>query len=288
MRNLVLKSSNRRSLATRYAQNSDVSPDSRPRIIQTPFGVEEFLNQDGVELTQKRFDEMTRIFNSMNSTTLTGLARNYPILLALESSSLLRAKNILSENIPYVDIEYLFEQKAAGLEFFINCAASEFDFKTQISSLKETLDMKNNTELLIEDFIRRVPHALGLRYQFVLKSHISVLEKRYQMDKSSISKTVMKWPSVLNVVNLTTALDKLEIGLKKAGLPNETWYIRKLISKVPRVVVQDVHKKVDALIRAFPDWKMKEILIENPRMLTQKIRVIGSRFQVSLYSKNYI
>lgn len=260
----------------------EMTPDSRPRIVFTASHLEEVLDSDGVQLTQQRFQEMNRIFSTMNATDLEGLARSYPLLLALESSQLARAKSEIEINIPYVDIKYIFEQKAAGLEFFVNCATSEFDFKAQVKFLKEMIGTKNQSEL--EVFIRRVPHALGLRYQVVLSNHIKILENRYDMDKANIRKVVMRWPRILNVVNLNLALDKLEVNLKRAHLPVNKAYLRKLICKIPRVIVQDVHKKIDTLSRTFPDWNIKDVLVDNPRIISQKTKVLETRYQVSMNS----
>jgi hypothetical protein len=145
------------------APTSETSPNLRPRVIALPFDFDDILNEEGLSLTRDRYYEMKRIFSTLNSTVVQNVARTYPILLALQSQQLECAKNKIVENLPNVSFEYIFQQKSAGLEFFVACASSEFNFTKQIASLRGTSGLDD--PILLQEFIRRVPHALTNRYQ---------------------------------------------------------------------------------------------------------------------------
>jgi hypothetical protein len=108
------------------------------------------------------------------------------------------------------------------------------------------------------------------------------------MQRRAVVKAVLKWPRLLNIVNLEAALGRLEISLHKITLTLKTdkefrRYICTVISTVPRVVGQDVGKKMDALSRLFPDWNLSVMVLENPRLLTQKTEVIIERYKVRCF-----
>ena len=103
------------------------------------------------------------------------------------------------------------------------------------------------------------------------------------MSREMTIKLVMSWPGVLNIVNLTAALMKIESSLSKLQFPIDDKFMGKLITTVPRVIVQDAYlaKKYDILVKTYPDLNVRKAMIDNPRLFTQKLETIDGRFKVS-------
>ena len=111
---------------------------------------------------------------------------------------------------------------------------------------------------------------------------MDVLSRRYNVSQTEAVKIFVKWPGILNVVNISGPLDKLEGSLRKLQLPFDSYFMSKLIRSVPRVIVQDIVKKCDSISKCYPTWNLREIVTKNPRILTQKNEIIRKRFRVSL------
>jgi len=95
-------------------ERGNIAPDLRERL-----DLDDILNERDLTLTQTRYEAMAQIFESINATSLLRIAKKYPILLALESDQLLKAKTKLETSLPYVDMEYLIEQRASGVDLFL-------------------------------------------------------------------------------------------------------------------------------------------------------------------------
>ena len=116
-----------------------------------------------------------------------------------------------------------------------------------------------------------------------MSSHIQTLRNRYNLSEQDSIKIFLKWPGIINVVNLSSYLTKLEFNLNRLQLPLDQKYIKKLLTAVPRVVVQNISKKYETLSCTFPNWDLRKQIIGNPRILTQKLVNIKQRYNVSQF-----
>jgi len=116
-----------------------------------------------------------------------------------------------------------------------------------------------------------------------LSSHIQTLRYRYNLSEQDSIKIFLKWPGIINIVNLSSYLTKLEFNLNRLQLPLDQKYIKKLLTAVPRVVVQNISKKYETLSITFPNWDIRKQIIGNPRILTQKLFNIKQRYNVSQF-----
>ena len=116
-----------------------------------------------------------------------------------------------------------------------------------------------------------------------MSSHIQTLRYRYNLSEQDSIKIFLKWPGIINIVNLSSYLTKLEFNLNRLQLPLDQKYIKKLLTAVPRVVVQNISKKYETLSITFPNWDIRKQIIGNPRILTQKLFNIKQRYNVSQF-----
>ena len=238
-------------------------------------GFEDILSENDVALTKNRFTELRGIFSNFSKDELEGVVRRSPMLVTIGSDLLRKSVENLTSYFPGMDPAYVLRQRSAGLELLLLNAKNDLNIKTSISELSKLLHDTRD----IDKFILRVPHALIPKYQQIIKQHINILNITLGFTETKAIKVIEQWPGILNI-NLTTHIWRLNSTLKHIGFRTDNKFLNRMISSNPRVLVYDINKKIKYLYSYFPNIDWYDIIRNYPRILSQNIAFLNSKYEV--------
>ena len=255
----------------------------------------DILAPQDVEWATDRLRHLKSILpDSLSRYELNEIVLRHPILLSLDTDKITEAMMKMEKAIPFVDMSYLLKQHSPGIELLIQCLSPSFDLEEQYKELSMFLDINKVNP---KNFVRRVPYALAPRYRLALTDHCMVLQEELGYSSKEALGIIMKWPAVLVQKNLRTNIGRLEVALLNAGmidLKNESKeadnnsidvanaqvnrkMLSKLVGTVPRVLRKDTPRRIQHLRKSFPNWKLKTVIWNYPRVMTQDINKIRDR-----------
>ena len=263
------------------------------RPITSPsFGFDDILSPEDIILAEERFQNLVKFFNTISEAEIRDVVNRSPSYVTIESSEILHAIKMLQVNVPYVDPVYVFKQRAAGLDLFLSVMQSDFNHGVRVQELQRILPNINVTE-----FVRRAPHTLTPRYASALVDTIHIFNVSLNLTNMDTIKIVEKFPGVLSIdvkqgiIRLKNTISRLHstVAVDSNSKSSLEYYtspsvLANIIKTVPRVLVQDLSKRVSALQNQYPNWDLLAVITVNPRTLTEKLPVLSSRYK-SLQSK---
>lgn len=185
----------------------------------------------------------------------------------------------MQEQLPLSNASYVFTQRVAGVELLLAFASATLDVPRAKQHLAGVLGLSlPANESALDEFLRRCPFALLPRYRDALASQLALLQSSLRFSRPVAIATVCKFPLLLET-DLPTRLQVLNESLSSCGLDTDTAMLAKLVKGVPRVLVQDLHRRVDNLRLLYPRWDLRRVVRDYPRVLTQKYAVLDAHFQ---------
>lgn len=257
------------------------------RPITSPsFGLDDILSSEDIVLAEERFQKLVKVFHTISETEIRDVVNRSPTYVTVESKDIINAINTLRVKVPYVDPVYVFKQRAAGLDLFMSVIQGDFNHDMRVLELQRIVPTVN-----ITDFVRRAPQTLTPRYASALETTIQTFREALNITNRDAIKIVEKFPGVLSVdvkqgiIRLKNTLTRLhsasalDADRKRVEYYTSPAALAAIIKAVPRVLVQDLSKRINLLQKQYPKWTLLDVINVNPRVLTEKLSVLASRYK---------
>ena len=238
-----------------------------------------------------RILHFSRLFPSLPKEALNAVLDRAPILLTIQPEDLSEGVERMKEALPFCDPSYVLQQHVAGVDLLLYFTSlkgsppnSPMDtIGSQMEAVAAVLGLHpSDNATAITQFLRRCPFAILPKYCSALQTQLRVLESTLSLSRSVSISTVMKFPILLEL-DLPLRLQILNSSLAAADIPTSTAQLTRIVRTVPRVLMQDVGRRIENLKQLYPKWELARVVREYPRVLTHKYTVLDSHYQVSFF-----
>ena len=243
--------------------------------------LEELLTRDDLDSARSRLRHLAETFPGLQAEDFNALMDRSPVLLTIEEEALERGLRRLRARLPWCDPSYIIQQRVAGVDLLLTFVEEDMEVEPMIEKVGSILSLPragNRTELV--EFIRRCPFVILPKYQNALAEHIDVLQSEFGFKKPTAKAIFEKFPLLLEI-NLREQLQSLNASLIHCEIPLSQAALGRIVKAVPRVLVQDVEKRICNLRELYPRWNLDKVIPGYPRVLTHKYAVLDSHYQVT-------
>ena len=261
-----------------------------PRLVTTRISppcpsqvMQELLVSEDAEVVQHRMSRLAELFPRLEGGDLREVLDRSPVLLTFDEEAIETGLHRLQTRLPWCDPCYVVQQRVAGVELLLAFIAQDFDVEPAMETVRETLGIRKENRSELIEFIRRCPFAVLSKYERALGDHIHILESEFEFKKPTVKTMIEKFPGLLEL-DLRLQITSLNASLTSCNVSLNTAALGRVIKAVPRVLVQDVVKRISNLQELYPNWDISKIVAGYPRVLTHKYAVLDAHYQVnSLY-----
>ena len=243
--------------------------------------LEELLNHEDLDAARSRLRRLSEVFPGLDDEDFNAVVDRSPVLLTLEEEGLERGLSRLRAKLPWCDPSYIVQQRLAGIDLLMAFVYEDLKVEPLMEAVGDILSLPragNRTELM--EFLRRCPFVLLPKYQRALAEQVTILDAEFGFKKPTAKTIFEKFPSLLEI-DLRDQLHSLNASLRNSGISLSRAALGRVVKAVPRVLVQDVERRIQNLRELYPRWHLDKIIAGYPRVLTHKYAVLDSHYQVS-------
>jgi hypothetical protein len=238
-------------------------------------GLMDILSEDDAQSASSSVDNLSKIFEDLDSASLREFLLQHPILLLLNPFQLQNAVRTIIQQQPGINPSYLVSQQAAGVEVILRAISENEGASTDSTSLQTIIAPTD-----VPTFLQRVPHALIPKYLHRLHLQVEHLIEQMGFTREEALQFIMRWPAVL-YCDLDKALKRCCRAFKSYNLDIPLQALAFMLKKEPSLLAMDTFQRLASLRQHFPMWQLNSVLVKYPRLLAvRNLHSITNKYKV--------
>jgi hypothetical protein len=246
--------------------------------LPSTFGFEDILSVDDIEIFQTRFNRLRELFPKIEEKLLRDTVQASPIFLSMEPQKFEESISSISKIYPFLDPSYIMAQKSPGLELLLLAISGEFNFEERQDYLHRVIGRDKDIKL----FIHKVPHALIPKYTMQLQDFIHNFQEVFPNADRKVAVGIIERSPALLFCRLEADYKKLVNIYSSIGLKFTNKEILVMVKNYPQILTSfHVNKRLQFIKQNYPDWNLKDILVEYTQILGLASTALSGKIEVS-------